>query len=221
MFWALMSIACALITALSSIAIAHFIQANVSPETWVTIRDYMLIASCYISCAGALAAWKIRLSVANTETFATIEPPTEKKVVPSILETPPVPVVEYDILPEIPRDDTEQNQTDLQVLSLRALIEQEKIFLQAGIRIDEVALSLGTNRTYLAKMMKDVYGHTFAEYMNLCRMKSAEVDLLRRKDASIETIALANGFNSSNTFNKVFNQYHDCTPAVWRKQHSN
>lgn len=112
----------------------------------------------------------------------------------------------------------ELTQKDLLALQLRELIEQQKVYLRAGIRIDDMALMLGTNRTYLARMMKENYGHTFAEYMNICRLKSAQMDMLHRRDASMETIALANGFNSSNTFNKVFNQYYGCSPAVWRKK---
>lgn len=111
----------------------------------------------------------------------------------------------------------EPSAKELLAIELRTLIEQEKIYLQAGIKIDEVALTLGTNRTYLAKIMKQVYGHTFSEYMNICRLRSAQADMLTRKNVSIETIALSNGFNSSNTFNKVFNQFHGCSPAVWRK----
>lgn len=146
------------------------------------------------------------------------------------------PVIDFASKPEIPTADplpflgsadnahtpeagkAVPTQKDLLVLQLRELIEQKKIYLQAGIRIDDMALMLGTNRTYLARMMKENYGHTFAEYMNICRLKSAQVDMLQRRDASVETIALANGFNSSNTFTKVFNQYYGCSPAVWRKK---
>lgn len=219
-FWAVMTIFLGLIAALCSVAVAHFAEDHVSAEVWPTLRDALIIISCFMSSAGALALWRIRLSVLATEHVAAVMPPADTTPQPVIPQTPPVPVVEYDILPEIPRDVDEPTQMDVLVVSLRALVEQEKIFLQAGIRIDEVAMALGTNRTYLAKLMKEVYGHTFTEYMNLCRMKSAEIDLVRRKDVSIENIALTNGFNSSNTFNKVFCQYHDCTPAVWRKKHT-
>lgn len=105
-------------------------------------------------------------------------------------------------------------------LQLRTLIEQEKIYLKAGLKLEEVALTLGTNRTYVTKMMMDLYHHTFSEQMNIFRLQSAQQDLINRREASIEDIALSNGFNSSNTFNKVFNQYHNCSPATWRGQHS-
>lgn len=105
-------------------------------------------------------------------------------------------------------------------LQLRTLIEQEKIYLKAGLKLEEVAITLGTNRTYVTKMMMEIYQHTFSEQMNIFRLQSAQHDLVKRSEASIEDIALSNGFNSSNTFNKVFNQHYGCSPATWRAQHS-
>lgn len=154
------------------------------------------------------------------------------------------PAIDFAVVPEIPRPEqtasssvsvgrmdvfdiskedipVEPTQKDLLVIALRKLVDKDKVYLEAGIRIDDVALRLGTNRTYLSRMMKDTYGHSFAEYMNICRLKSAQIDMLQRKDASIESIALANGFNSSNTFNKVFNQFYECSPAQWRRNNSN
>ncbi len=108
---------------------------------------------------------------------------------------------------------------EMLLLQLRTLIEQEKIYLKAGLKLDEVAVTLGTNRTYVTRMMMKLYNHTFSEQMNIFRLQSAQKDLLNRRQASIEEIALSNGFNSSNTFNKVFNQHFRCSPAVWRSEH--
>lgn len=113
----------------------------------------------------------------------------------------------------------EMSHRDMLLLQLRTLIEQEKIYLKAGLKLDEVAQTLGTNRTYVTKMMTELYNKTFTEQMNLFRLQSAQQDLLRRRSASIEDIALSNGFNSANTFNKVFNQHFKCSPAVWRSEH--
>lgn len=113
---------------------------------------------------------------------------------------------------------SEPSRNDMLALHLKNLVEEEKIYLQAGIRIEDVALTLGTNRTYTARMMKETFGRTFAEQMNYMRLKSARRDMLQRKDASIETIALSNGFNSSNTFTKVFTQRYNCSPSAWRHE---
>lgn len=113
---------------------------------------------------------------------------------------------------------SEPSRNDLLALQLKNLVEEEKIYLQAGIKIEDVALTLGTNRTYTARMMKETFGRTFAEQMNYMRLQSAKRDMLQRQDASIETIALSNGFNSSNTFTKVFAQRYNCSPSAWRHE---
>lgn len=117
------------------------------------------------------------------------------------------------------REVEEMTHRDMLLLQLRTIIEQEKIYLKAGLKLEEVAMTLGTNRTYVARMMMELYQHTFTEQMNIFRLESAKQDLLRRRNASIEEIALSNGFNSSNTFNKVFNQHFKCSPATWRNEH--
>lgn len=117
------------------------------------------------------------------------------------------------------RDVEEMTHRDMLLLQLRTLIEQEKIYLKAGLKLEEVAMTLGTNRTYVARMMMELYQHTFTEQMNIFRLESAKQDLLRRRNSSIEEIALSNGFNSCNTFNKVFNQHFKCSPATWRNEH--
>lgn len=229
-----------LIIAYGNIGLALFIQAFVGCSNWRTIPDYAIADFCFNSYVFSYGLNLLRKSVREhrymgydaeelTKAYAmiNIEADNEKTIVNE--QKMPIPSIDYAVSPEIPREEEqasiaqeskaeEMSAKDMLVEQLRTLIEQEKIYLQAGIRIDEVALTLGTNRTYMAKMMKTVYGHTFSEYMNICRLNSARADMLQRKDASIETIALANGFNSSNTFNKVFNQHFGSSPAAWRRK---
>ena len=120
-------------------------------------------------------------------------------------------------------DDVEMGQYEpsrLEQLSvrLRKLLEEDKLYLKAGLRMEEMCQELGTNRTYLTRAMVATYNHTFIEQLNLMRIQSAQRDMLRRPSASIEDIALSNGFNSRVTFHKVFNYYCGSSPSVWRQK---
>lgn len=204
------------------------VQAVVGFSNWMTLREYATVFFCLNSFVLSYVCFLLKKLVIRRSVIA--QAPVMEVVLPTAEpHRPAIPTVDYAGLPEIPREDEElacslmltppePSQKDVLVANLRKLVEQDHIYLRAGLRIDEVALLLGTNRTYIAKLMKDIYGHPFSEYMNLCRLKSAQNDMLARKNASIESIALANGFNSSNTFNKVFNQYNGCSPAVWRRE---
>lgn len=214
---------------------------------WMEHKDYALLAFCFLSYSLAGGLHTIRKNIVEhryieeeEEIFADLidkavagaETVDEEEIIEEEQKTP-IPPIDFAVVPEIPREEVQEepakaagaepvkaelSQKEVLALELRALVEEEKIYLQAGIRIDEVALMLGTNRTYLAKMMKQIYGHSFAEYMNLCRVESAKLDMLLHQDTPIETIALNNGFNSSNTFNKVFNQFIGTSPAAWKKE---
>lgn len=171
-------------------------------EDWKQLYDYAVFASCLNTCVVCYILHRLKRMIVGERTEVTEVVEVVEQPAP-VVETPPNP---------------EPTQKEMTINNLKNLIENERIYLRAGLRIDEVAVILGTNRTYIAKMMKEVYGCSFTEYMNQCRLKSAQKDMLTRKNASIETIALANGFNSSNTFNKVFNQHFGCAPAAWRRE---
>lgn len=223
-----------LINFYSLLGLAGILQSGVGCNNWMHYHDYALLDSCFNSFVMSYGLYLLYQSLherkyitgemGDFNTYPTFATDSEgANPMPDEMQKITIPPIDFAVSPEIPREEetvaeNEPTTRDLLVIGLRTLIEQKKIYLQAGIRIDDVALTLGTNRTYLAKMMKDIYGHTFSEYMNICRLRSAQNDMLNRKDASIETIALSNGFNSSNTFNKVFNQYNGCSPAVWRKK---
>lgn len=204
------------------------IQASVGIGNWINVKDYALLFSCLDSFVVSYIFFLLKKMVVAADT--ALQQPVETKQMPVVhIDELNAPAIDYAASPEIPRDDDpasgivirpnpEPTQREIAINNLKNLIERDKIYLRAGLRIDEVAVMLGTNRTYIAKMMKEVYGCPFTEYMNLCRLKSAQNDMLTRKNASIETIALANGFNSSNTFNKVFNQHFGCAPAAWRRE---
>lgn len=236
-----------LIIRLGYLGFAFFMISAIGIANWATNREFAIVCFCYFSYCVSSHLHLTRKSFseehymfeesnefgfsAADDTILT-EPEKEEEE-----QKTPNPPIDFAVAPEIPRQEaaaSEENamqnaadeleqimrqpEVDVLAMELRALIEKEKIYLRAGIRIDEVALILGTNRTYLAKKMKEVYGHTFAEYMNMCRLRSARTDMLQRHNTSIETIALENGFNSSNTFIKVFNQFYGISPAAWRKQ---
>lgn len=60
---------------------------------------------------------------------------------------------------------------------------------------------------------------TFYDYLNFRRMRAAE-ELLSSPDYSITELALASGFPSISTFNRVFKAKHGCTPTEYRMKNS-
>lgn len=217
------------------LGIAIFIQAGVGCSNWMQMREYAIVDFCFnsfvmsrglhvlTSCFVLKNAPVVNTLAVNPVVNLAAGEEENQEEVPAV--TPSRMLVDFAGSPEIPREEMPEQviaapmptSREILISQLKNALERDRLYLRAGLRIDEVAMMLGTNRTYLTQMVKDIYGSTFAEQMNIFRIKSAREDMLRRPDASIENIALSNGFNSSNTFTKVFNQHVGCSPAVWRR----
>lgn len=95
------------------------------------------------------------------------------------------------------------------------LIDKERIYLTQGIRLEDVARTLGTNRTYVAEMIKRNYNTTFSTLINNLRIEEAKKLLLDTPESKLEDIAYRSGFSTAPTFTKVFKTATGLTPSAW------
>ena len=102
---------------------------------------------------------------------------------------------------------------------LLELMEQEKIFLNNKLTIEDVAKKLNTNRTYLSQIINEKTDTNFNNFINKYRIKEAQLRLLddENKSYSIEGIAQTVGFSSKSTFNGAFKKYTGLTPSEYIK----
>lgn len=101
---------------------------------------------------------------------------------------------------------------------MRTLFVEEKVYLQPGITIDQVATQLGTNRTYFTRMMRAEFGMSFKEYINQERIRHSQ-RLLLNTDYSLEEIAMECGFADQSSFGRTFKLLTDTTPISWKTMH--
>lgn len=73
----------------------------------------------------------------------------------------------------------------------------------------------GYSKSHFCRFFKLYAGKSFYDY--LLGVKISHTDsLLNMTNQSITEIALSSGFNSVSTFNRVFHQFHNCTPTQYR-----
>lgn len=85
--------------------------------------------------------------------------------------------------------------------------------------LEDVAAVANYSPYHFTRFFKDTTGMTFSEYLNSVRVKKAEGYLLDI-DSPITEVAFKSGFNSIQTFNRVFKINKGCTPTEYReKQH--
>lgn len=113
-------------------------------------------------------------------------------------------------------EDISYSSTDLH-RRIQHLFEEEKIFLNPQLRLSDVASMTNSNRTYISRFFNNSHGKTFFEFVNGYRVRYA-MQLLKTSTECIEIIAEQSGFNSRQSFHRVFSKMVNCTPEQFRSR---
>lgn len=107
--------------------------------------------------------------------------------------------------------------------SLLKLVEEDKIYLNNKLTIEDVAKKLNTNRTYLSQIINEKTDTNFNNFINKYRIQEAQVCLLNDeiKSYNIEGIAQTVGFSSKSTFNGAFKKFTGLTPSEFMQMKRN
>gem|GEM_PF-385945 len=100
----------------------------------------------------------------------------------------------------------------------RDLIIQEKMYLQPGITINDMAEKFNTNRTSFSTALNKHEGQNFNAFINQLRIGQAKQLMLENPELTIAEITQKCGFTEQSNFTRQFKQSCNETPAVWRKK---
>lgn len=92
----------------------------------------------------------------------------------------------------------------------------DKKFLEQTINIENAALQLHTNRTYLSDYVNTFLRKTFKEWISELRIKEAGSLLLEYPDLSISKVSEMVGFSDNSNFGRLFVKYMGMSPKTWR-----
>lgn len=125
----------------------------------------------------------------------------------------PQPVADQPVEPEPEELKLQQEAAFAERMYL--LFEKEHVYLNPRLRLSELAMLLGTNRTYLSQYFNQNCESTFYDFVNDYRIHHAKL-LLHSTDDTLETIAMNSGFNSLSTFRRAFVQREGMSPIEFR-----
>ena len=115
-------------------------------------------------------------------------------------------------------------ETKQQILAGLKKLEEKKYFLQQDCNSYNVAKKIGTNTTYLSKVINSHFGKNFNTYINDLRINYAIVriknDVLFRS-YSIQSIAEEIGYKSADSFTKYFKKDTGLNPSFYIKNIKN
>ena len=95
-------------------------------------------------------------------------------------------------------------------------MENDEIISQPELNLESLAREIGTNVKYLSLIINGTYHKNFKTLLNEYRLKAA-CKLLKNTEKQIQSIAFETGYNSANTFSKVFKEIIGMTPGTYRR----
>lgn len=107
------------------------------------------------------------------------------------------------------------------VARIQRLMDQEKLYLQAELTLQDLADQLATPAYQVSQAINEGLQKTFYDLVNGCRVAEAQRLLLDPKNRNLKIMAVAfdSGFNSKTTFNTVFKKFTGLTPSEFKEQH--
>jgi len=100
---------------------------------------------------------------------------------------------------------------------LSELMEQEQLYLNPDLTVEDVVKRLGTNTKYFSALLRIEMHTTFSQFVNEYRIERAK-QLLQDKDEKVVNLAQQCGFNSNQSFYRTFSKFTGTTPTEWRSK---
>lgn len=103
------------------------------------------------------------------------------------------------------------------ISSLMELFEREKLYRNPDVKIGNVAIMLGTNKTYLSRALNTRVGKNFCQFVNFYRVREICQLYLEDMSRDIRKISESSGFSSPSNFSIVFKYSTGFSPCDWCK----
>lgn len=117
-------------------------------------------------------------------------------------------------------DNTGRNDQDSALWEkLETQMNSERIYRHHDISLDKIAAMLGTNRTYISRIINNFSGTTFSNYINSRRIEEASRILSDAgQDMPMKAIADTLGYNSISSFYRAFIKETGVPPSKYREE---
>ena len=117
-----------------------------------------------------------------------------------------------------PSDDSDSSQlSDQMKAQLEELMTTREAYLNSHLTLNDLAVELGTNRTYLSNYLNRELNVSFYDYVNSFRVKRACRMIEENPDVTVPHIVESCGFNSVSTFRRSFSREVGQTYGEFRK----
>lgn len=102
---------------------------------------------------------------------------------------------------------------------LLELLEKKEYYKHKDLRLSDISLLLGTNRSYISRVVNQRLHTSFCDLVNKYRIEHAK-KMMRQSTKTalpLEEIAEASGFSGESSFYRVFKKKNGMSPGSWRE----
>ena len=105
--------------------------------------------------------------------------------------------------------------SDALLARFHRIVVDQQLFLQPQLTITEVADRMGTNKTYISRLVNNSYHMPFPDLINALRVNYTQRYLINHHNATQAEVAKACGFTSASALNNTFKKVTGMTPKIW------
>ena len=95
------------------------------------------------------------------------------------------------------------------------LMEEEHLYLNSGLKLSDVATTVGCNRNTLSACINNLRHCSFSQFVNTYRVEHAK-QLLSQPDTRPSEVWMETGFANETTFFRAFKAIVGMTPSEWK-----
>jgi len=111
----------------------------------------------------------------------------------------------------------ENGDDDAAVLrEFETLLHESRIYTEEKLSLNDASCMLGVTPHQLSRIINDMTGMNFRNYLNTFRVREAQAQLIENPGMSVIEIAFATGFNSKSSFNSAFLKTTGVSPRDYR-----
>lgn len=118
----------------------------------------------------------------------------------------------------------EDMQTDHRLVlmeRINKLFKNERVFLNSKLTIQDVAQTVGTNRTYVSSIINQQYGVNFCTFVNNYRIEELERVVKKQPEMTNQMLAEGCGFGSVDSLKRAVHAKTGLSVSQWKTEMSN
>lgn len=100
----------------------------------------------------------------------------------------------------------------------KVVAERELYKREGGVTLEQAGRIMVIPARQISQAINRIYGGSFSQYLNDCRVKAAQTLLREQEEMPITTLMLEAGFSTKSNFNKEFLRVTGLSPSEYRKQ---